>query len=378
MQPGRTSTVFWNEFVFPGRVDGTRYSERASFELVDEMLREQADIVAISRDRFHGSLANRNAYFREYAGFINQARTYLRAGRTVNDHTACLLYYYAAMNLAKAELLVGDPTIPIGYKWVHGLSHATADAKRAFKDSVSSQSDGVFPRLLRHRLGKSPTSSYVIAKVVRNIPELGSQSQAVGLGGSTTGQAFAWILGNGSQMWTAIAVLGASRPLSRIARARVSTDFRPVASVPGVAEKIIRDNFLAEFDFFESKELVDYGDGTGLTEAEAIRSASELVHRNREWLEYSGDGIPSFTVTGSMASARFEGLPPSLARYVAFFYGSSVVRYRPTLLSSAVDPGATYLFDALCRESVVPMMVDALIGLRSDMVHFTAGPGFVR
>jgi hypothetical protein len=53
-------------------------------------------------------------------------------------------------------------------------------------------------------------------------------------------------------------------------------------------------------------------------------------------------------------------MPASLARYALMFYASSLVRYRPAMFDAQLFPEQAYLFDAIARECVLPILVDTL------------------
>jgi len=369
----------YTRFGIPFSAGLTHFPESASVELVEEMLREEAELPSIGRERFSGTLAQRNAYWREYAAFITQARSYLNAASLMKDHTSALLYYYAAMNLAKAELIKHDQSTPLGFKWMHGLTHRTDTSVKAIRDSVSAQVDGVFPRLYEKRTGTSlGRRSIPVTKIIRNIPEISSQAGAAGFGPSTNSDVCAALLLDDNEAWSIVGILDLISASNTATMRAINRSFKAVDSTPMLGQILgIRPNHLRYFKFFESRLKVAHGTSEGSRDAALDRVSVDLVAATSGLIESSVNSRPNFTLTASALSSENVPLPPSLARYAAFFYGSSVVRYRPTRLSASFDPEANYLFDALCRESVLPLMLDALVGLRGVTVGFSPEPSFV-
>lgn len=332
----------------------------------------------VGRARFSGNLSTRNAYWREYSSFIEQARTYLRAARVIGNHSSALMLYYAAMNLAKAELLVHDQSIPIGHKWTHGLTHKTDGSSPALRDSVTSLPDGVFARLYSKRTGvELGKHTFSMTSVLRNIPEITTQMVAAGFNDPSVAQAKMALCTDGNEAWSLIAFWGDEISINRATESQLKKTHREVAANSASSAGLeIRSDYLEYFRFYESVSAVPHGGTSGRSRQEARVLVAEQLRLLLPFIERNVSGDPDAWFTPSTSAARFVPLPPSLARYVAFFYGSSLVRYRPSKLNPSTDPKASYLFDALCRESALPMMLDALVGIRGHTVGFSARPAY--
>ena len=76
--------------------------DRPTVPSVLEMLRADAELPSIGRSRLSGTLIQRNALWRDYRNFLRQAISNYRAASGVDNRSACLLYYYAMLNFAKA------------------------------------------------------------------------------------------------------------------------------------------------------------------------------------------------------------------------------------------------------------------------------------
>jgi hypothetical protein len=372
-------TGYFRDFSVPHEKRLFVFQERATVPLVEEMLREEADIAAIGRERFSGSSSKKDLYWHEYGAFIDQARTYLRAANSMTDHSACLMYYYAAMNLAKAELLSHNQTIPIGFKWNHGLSHRTDTDAKAVTDSIQIQAEGVFPRLYEKRTGTKigAVQSFAVKAIVRNILELSTQVEAAGFGPSTVSQGFAGIVYDDSKVWSVIVLMRDSALLNKVTARHIAASYRKVAATIAMCEVFqIAPEYLPQLTVFESSRPTPFGGRGELSREAALNKVSHEMPEAGGVFEVSINSFTRILAAGSARSDKFLALPPSLARYAAFFYGSSVVRYRPSRLSNSADPEASYLFDALCRESALPLMLDALVGLRGNSFRFSSTPVF--
>lgn len=97
------------------------WSESASTPLLLENLRRHAEIATVGRQRFPGSLSQKNKLWLEYRNFMRQALSNFQAAMSVPNRSSCLLYYYAMLNFAKAELLTVRPA-DIQGRVHHGLS----------------------------------------------------------------------------------------------------------------------------------------------------------------------------------------------------------------------------------------------------------------
>jgi len=61
----------------------------------------------------------------EFQAYVRQAETYFRGGETMRGSAASLLFYYAFLNLAKAELCTWRPRSVVGVPVSHGLRPRT-------------------------------------------------------------------------------------------------------------------------------------------------------------------------------------------------------------------------------------------------------------
>jgi hypothetical protein len=125
--------------------------ERPTGSTLLERLRSEAERESVEPSRFSSSRAHRNAAWRAYRNFLRQAISNFGAAMTVETRSAVLLYYYAMLNFAKAELLalgVAGIDGPIA----HGLPLDVTQAGTVQGDSLTVV-DGVFPALYQALTG---------------------------------------------------------------------------------------------------------------------------------------------------------------------------------------------------------------------------------
>ena len=154
------------------------WPESATVPLLVESLRRHAEIPEIGRARFAGTVSQKNAHWREYRNYVSQGLSNISASIEVGGRSSTLLQYYALLNFAKAELLDGHFSKFVGSRIGHGLSFNPTRARSVAGDFLTVQ-PGVFPLLYERRTGRAlkPGTRLPIARLLANIPEVGSQLQ---------------------------------------------------------------------------------------------------------------------------------------------------------------------------------------------------------
>jgi hypothetical protein len=93
-----------------------------------------------------GSLSEQTNLRREFRNFLRQGKTYWDAGAITRGSAAALPYYYGALNIAKAELLITNPREILEEGIHHGLS-LQKNGSGDIKNDVLVVHDGVFKLL---------------------------------------------------------------------------------------------------------------------------------------------------------------------------------------------------------------------------------------
>jgi hypothetical protein len=355
---------------------GTRiWTETASIDLIRELLRKHSEIVSYGRRRFTGTLAQKNASWRHYRNFLRQAMSNFDAALNVPNRSACLLYYYALLNFAKAELLNTHASQLVDTFIGHGLQFSSYEARTIAGDTLIVK-EGVFRMLYERRTGRtiSVNQRLPIKRLLANIPEIGTQLSDAGLGETAGFPILQTLVTDGSSSWPIILALAAPRILPNTSTGRVFfRTFHWINLRPNWRDIFALNARVGSMPFmFESnRQAPNYGLPINEHGAQTISwEISSILSRTTH------ESVDAW-VTPSLYSRDFIPMPASLARYALMYYASSLVRYRPSMLDPQLFPEQSYLFDAIARECAIPMLTDAFSRLENQDQIFVA-PGFFR
>lgn len=332
-----------------------------------ERLRAEAELPSVGRSRFTGSLKQRNALWLQYRNFLRQALSNFQVALAVENRSALLLYYYAMLNFAKAELLGTHASAvlgPIG----HGLSFSPTKAKTISGDYLTVR-DGVFPLLYEARTGQRiPVGARLpIARLLGHIPEIGEQLETLGAGTSEVTGILQLIAVDRAAAWVLLAI-----PPTEALRANRATEryfrrfFREVDPPPGWRDRFGVSRRWRSMTFHESVANFPFTPGDEAGKHAALVSAGDHTWSVKDVLGLSTIAMFDAVFSPSLYKTRMFPMPPAMARYLVAFYASSLVRYRPSMFDTQVAPEQAYLFDALARECPVPMLIDTLSALAHE------------
>jgi hypothetical protein len=329
-----------------------------------ERLRTEAELQSVGRSRFVGTLAHRNALWLEYRNFLRQAMSNFRAALDVENRSASLLYYYAMLNFAKAELLSAKPDLVRGFV-KHGLTFNVTRAKSMGGDSLT-VTEGVFRALYESRTGRplAVGTRLPIKRLLANIPEIGDQLVTLGVANPSTGGILQLVAFSDPKAWIVLAVtpgvdLGAGNATGRYFRRA----FREVDPPPDWRDRFGISRRWGAMAFFESLQTFPYTPSDETSRGAAASQAVASLSSIDDVLGHTTMGMFDAWLAPSLYRTKMLSMPPSLARYAVAFYASSLVRYRPSMFDAQVAPEQAYLFDAIARECAVPMLIDTISGL---------------
>jgi hypothetical protein len=297
----------------------------------------------------------------EFGSYIRQAYEYFQGGTKVPGASAALLYYYSALQLAKAELLVVDPDRILGVRIGHGLSHQITNADDPASDFLTVV-PGVFPALYGKRTGEviPPGTKLYIRELLPYVPEIAQELDDV-LGTRLMGFPLYYVLAyHAGELFTLL--------LAEIPKGyeqRYVNDFE--SAISGAFEEIpLRANWKKLFGIssrayvspkprlFQSKAT--FPDGTVIDDA-AWSHVKGFKHSVDNPIEDRADAI---------FFPKLNGLPmtSSLARYALMFYLSSVVRYKPSILSRNRYPDLSWILEAFVQAAPMNLVTNASDGIR--------------
>jgi hypothetical protein len=332
-----------------------------------------ADVPERGRQLFTGSRADKNRAWREFRNYIRQARAYDDAASGVAGSSAALLYYYAILNLAKAELLLSHPANIIGQRIHHGLSYNPTRGKTITGDVLSVQ-DGVFPLLYEKRTGRQlPLSEKLeIKRLLANCPELLDELDETGIGKATFSNVIYAAVSDSQEMWSLLGLdrpndLGTGTPTRRL----FNRYFLPVRP-PGRWQEVLAISPrlpTGDLYFFEQR-----------TKDSVLASPEELAVRTwgelRDILDYSMQEGYDALICPSLYKSRMLPMPASLARYALMFYVSSLVRYKPSQLDPQSQGRQAWLLDSFTNEASLLLLRAALSNITQRLHVFYSPSAF--
>jgi YaaC-like Protein len=354
------------------------WSDQPSIPLIRELLRRHADLPSYGMSRFQGPRAQKLSLWREYRNYVLQALSYFDAAANIAGRSACLPLYYAMLNFAKAELLVSDPSKIVGQQIGHGLSFSPIKAKKVATDALLVK-NGVFRLFYERRTGHklALNQRLPIGRLLKNIPEIGTQLRDVQFDSTVLVSLFYSIALDADSSWPVLLTLQEINPSDRTGKIfhkvfeRVQLDARSVSwrNEFGISRRVP-----AYTPAMYQSANVAANTGNGIVN---VQGADAITWRIRDILSLSFGGAADGFLTPSLYESKLLPMPASLARYAVVYYASSLVRYRPSIFDSLATPENAYLFDAIARECAVPALLDALSGLEGQL-QFFYGDDFVR
>ena len=331
------------------------------------------------RALFPGPLANQNQLWREASNFVRQARAYWEGAQSTEGSSASLLYYYAFLNLAKAELLITDTAHVDGVRIGHGLSYNPTNAQSISGDSLRVV-DGVFPRLYRKRTGLTlPNGTQLsVTRLMALIPEISLELEQSNLGTPTTEVGYHAIPSDGTSAWVLIAAYGHrflsdSRHAATRHIARHFDQFE-VDSEPTFSDwrKIfaLSTRLATSLKLLQSKATFSLTAPDGSSQPDRQAAALHLRNVAPNLVEESLNFPADCLFSPGLYKSRLLPMPSSLARYALIFYASSLVRYKPSALDPVRQGEAAWLLDSLTRETPLRLLANAAGGLLGRSLIF--------
>lgn len=362
--------------IHPPFTNGSTFSEAVSFDLVVRHLRMLAEIPDVAQRYFPRTQAGRRVA-QQFSSFIQQALSYVEAAVAVKGSSATLLQYYAALNLAKAELLTtGEPGI-LDKELSHGLSYRPLRAQSMRGDTVRVRPGGVFPLLYEKRTGQPLAAGveFKIPRITRKIPEIGWEAGQIGFEGSDAvgvNYVTAW---NDNEIFTVMGIWNSDALRANTHTARmIGRTFRPIQPGPewksryAVSRRHIGGGFS---QWYESIGSTPRQPGLNVPSNEELRSEVDRSIANlRPYLERPLSEQFEAGLALSLYASREFVLPTALARYIFVYYASSLVRYNPARINHNLSPIQATLVDAFADQSFLPLLVDALCGIENKVYSY--------
>lgn len=355
--------------VRPG-TDVAIFSEPMSDKLAWLRLRQLTDVPSKGLALFAGTRTEKNRLYIEFKNFIRQAQTYWEAAHGTEGSASTLLYYYSALNLAKAELLRTNPAEIVGKSIHHGLS-ARLTQSNSFKSDRVATPRGVFPLLFEKRTGTPlpPQLRFPVNNVLSLLPEIGHEMTNFGRSRPAAWGGMHSVATDTHAAWSVIAMhidMEASRrePVVRLLLAQY--------------EQISGDSNWRRLFGISTRST---GGMAILQSKKTFSTSSPPVPDHQAAMSLLGDTIGphlssphdmrvEYVVTPSVRKSENFFLPLSLARYMSMFYMSSLVRYRPSAIDPVREGEQAWLADSFARETPTHLLADAVEFITGEPAYF--------
>lgn len=350
-----------------------------SSQLAWRQLLRLADDEELMRPRFTGGGPQKSRAYKEFRAFIYQGQRYYEAAERTSGAPSALPYYYAFLNLAKAELLISRGTGFLNEQVHHGL---TAPNPRGISTDRLGIRNGVFRWLYRDRLGHIPPESTVpVARVLGNVAAIGHEISFTRIVALKVLGGWHTVAMDEQRMWSLIAfgsreVGTGSSPTDR----RIKEHFDQIEPPRNWREVFGVSNRYASrgLSVFQSKfeqDISHTGDNLRIEYVvEQIRSVWQALDPVIDFSHYPG---LDFFLCPHLYRTREFPMPTSLAAYAALFYVSSLVRYAPSLVDPHEHPEQAWLLASVPSETA-PFLLHSAVNRILGSYLFYVSPEAMR
>lgn len=352
------------------------YSDDASVPFIWFRLRQFVQVPDVGLALFSGTLAQRKALHRDFGAYLRQAQTYWDAGTKTAGSASALPYYYAALQLAKAELLQSNASEIQGKSIMHGLRRLGTTTSSIRSDYLE-VTKGVFPLMYKKRTGRElPVGTRLRAiNLLSLIPEIGLEMQAVGPSRPPSFAGYHALVMDSSRAWSVVLthqdVTGDPRePIYKRFHSGYDevpqNEFKNWRGIFALSSRMFGGNVR----IFQSKMTASFTSDDGIQKPDSNSALRQLAELMGDHLRPPIRVRADFELTPSVKKSSALVLPLDLIRYAAMFYLSSLVRYAPAALDATLEGGQAYLMDSFTNEVPLNLLVGALGGITGAFSYF--------
>lgn len=349
------------------------YSEELSDDFLWFLLRRLADVPASVDGLFVGPAKESRKRYADFRAYVRQGKTYWDAGLATNGAPSALLYYYGALQLAKAELTT-DRFAPDLASIHHGLS-LRRGATNSIKGDCLVVRGGVFRELVRKRTGVDLPSgtSFKVTNLLSLIPEIGLEMSDFGTNRTPTVPGCYAVAMSDTEAWALVLLAVGDQTLeSESVYRKLMKNFEEIS--------------IAEFSEWRSVFAMSsrrYGRGvrlfqskntssttSGLTQADINWAVEQLYDCAGDHVRPAGKAGADFWMTPTIAKSKPLVLPLDLIRYAVIFYLSSIVRYHPATLDPNTQSAQSFLMDSVSNQVPMNLLAGMLDGITGRYSYF--------
>ncbi|MDP3973942.1 MAG: YaaC family protein [Candidatus Daviesbacteria bacterium] len=301
----------------------------------------------------------RKTTYKHFQAYVRQAKNYYNSAKVLAPRSAGLLYYYCFLNLAKAALVVRDPSIG-GKKITHGLSYKINSDPHFIKQSVNILNDGVFPKLYALYFGQSVKQmSLTIPALLNYCTDIGYQCQMAGIHQTKIIYSYyAHCVDKTKKTgWGLVAIPQASLLLKYHKSIKSFIDTFEKIELPQLScrELFDLDAFQqSHYSFFQSREEKKWISDNIPSEPE-VRSET-LAALSRVFQTYYFAKGADFAISLPYLPNKQVRMDETIAIYLIMFYLSNLVRYNPRYLEGLLSKKESWLIDSFVRSCSVTFL----------------------
>lgn len=346
------------------------FTEAMSDKIAWMRLRQLADVPSRGLALFAGTRPERNRLYKHFRSYVRQAQTYWNAAGNTEGSASTLLYYYAVLNLAKAELLQTNPNEIIGKSIHHGLSAKLSEPMSLRGDRLTAPR-GLFPLLFEKRTGMAlpPRIQFPVVNILSLIPEIGHEMSEFGATRPPSRGGFHAVAIDKASAWATTALplnltVDRREPVVR----KLLSEFEPVQGDRAWRKLFgVSTRLSSGLTILQSKRTYSVGSPARPNPNEAQHVFRDTVGR---FLSSPHDARAEYTLTYSLRKSDPFFVPLPLARYMAVFYMSSVVRYKPASIDPIREGEQAWLADSFARETPSLLLADSVEAITSSPSYF--------
>ncbi len=292
--------------------------------------------------------------YKHFQSYVRQAKNYYYSAKNLHPRSASLLYYYCFLNLAKAALVIKEPTIG-GRKIGHGLSCMPKDFSKLKTQTVKVLNDGVFPKFYQWYFGQSiKPQSLNVQKLLTYCTDISYQNRIAGIGDCKLLQAFfvseVGVRENQKIGWPllGIATFDSCTSYSK-SFAFLHENFEEVniSFLSGKEYFDIDKHELNAFTFFQSKQTFNWASDN----IPPIMEGRSLVMKTFGTLLQTNYYKSNFDYYISLPYLPNKQIPmdETISIYLIMYYLSNLVRYNPRYLEELLNKKEAWLIDSFIR-----------------------------
>lgn len=328
--------------------------------------------VKLIESRFPANRASVSAA-RLVQAFLRQGKTFLTQASELHFRSSPLLYYYAFLNFAKAQIALRSTQVVSG-RIGHGLRHIHSDGDFS-SQFVTVASGGVFPELYRTLLGEevTPLTEFRIVEALSYCTDVSYELSLTRFSARKIIPVKSLLCKAESQSWVLLAV---NAPVDQMAMQPLMSGiegyFSPVSLDLQEAARIFEIDIrhIRGYLFLESSSKLDEEPQSGRIEGREL--AKLCLDPVARFIEPSVSAEEFATFQFRLPTESGPMLSEQLSIFLVMYYLSSLVRYFPAYLEDVLIGEDAWLVERFVRGVSATYLKHVLSDFRGECISFVA------